>query len=90
MARNMRTKTVVQALDANPLLTRTLLEAGSHFGADDKDSQPEESLGDGKGEEEHEVDDEEIVVIPSPPPTVTKKRKRLKNKLKESSIGVSQ
>jgi len=89
---------VVQALDANPLLTRTLLEAGSHFGADDdmesdyldEDSQPEESLGDGEGEEEHKVDDEEVVGILSPPPTVTKKRKCSKNKLKESSIGVSQ
>jgi hypothetical protein len=100
MARNKRTKTVVQALDAHSLLARTLLEAGSHSGADDnmeiyysdEDSQPEEkSLGDNEGEEEDEVDDEEVVVIPSPQPTVVKKRKRSsKNKSKEFSIGVSQ
>jgi len=85
---------VVQALDADRLLARTLLEAGSHSGTDDnmevdyldiEDSQPEESLGDNEGEED-EIDGEEVV-IPSPPPTATKKRKRSKNRLKESSIG---
>ena len=52
MARNKRTKTVVQALDAHSLLARTLLEAGSHSGADDnmeiyysdEDSQSEEKV----------------------------------------------
>jgi hypothetical protein len=98
MAQNKRTKTVVQALDTDSLLAGTLLEAESHSGADDnmeidysdEDSQPKESLGNDDREEEDEIDDEEVVVIPSPPPTVTKKQKQLKNKSKESSIGVSQ
>ena len=69
---------MVQPLDADSLLARTLLEAGSHFGADDnleidyldKNSQLEESLGD---EEEDEVDNEEIIVFSSPPPTIMNK-----------------